>query len=74
MLPVGDIGKQGSGNEEPKENITIYIVDSEQDKSLTFKWLTDAIEKSHTVIVSSKDRFKILKTDSKQDLEGIFNE
>jgi hypothetical protein len=23
VLPVGDIGKQGSGNEEPKENITV---------------------------------------------------
>ena len=57
-----------------KENITIYIVDSEQDKSLTFKWLTDAIEKSHTVIISSKDKFKILKTDIEQNLEGIFNE
>tara|TARA_E500000318_G_scaffold95828_1_gene95796 strand:- start:1237 stop:1551 length:315 start_codon:yes stop_codon:yes gene_type:complete len=59
---------------KPKENITIYIVDSKQDKSLSYEWLTDAIEKSHTVIISSKNKFKIFKTDSRQNLEGIFNE
>ena len=56
------------------KDLTVYIVDSLKDKAMTLKWLTDVIEKSHTVILSSKHKIKILQTNNDNKLQELFNE
>jgi|TARA_B100000424_G_scaffold227651_1_gene188454 hypothetical protein len=55
-------------------DLTVYVVDSLKDKTMTLKWLTDVIEKSHTIILSSKNKIKILKTNTDHNLLELFNE
>ena len=54
-----------------KENITVYVVDSEKDKQLDLKWLTDVVNKSNTVILKTENKFKVLKNSTVLDLEGL---
>tara|TARA_B100001093_G_scaffold515552_1_gene592126 strand:+ start:44 stop:358 length:315 start_codon:yes stop_codon:yes gene_type:complete len=59
--------------EKPKDNLTIYIVDTD-NKEMSLNWLTEVIGKSHNVIIKSKNsKFKILKSKTINKLEEVFN-
>ena len=59
---------------KPHDNINIYVVDYVKDKKLDLQWLTSVIEKSQTVIISSQNKLKILKTTTANNLEDLLHE
>jgi hypothetical protein len=59
--------------DKAKDNLIIYIVDTE-NKNMTLEWLTDVMSKSHNVVVKSKNnKFKVLKSETVNKLEEVFN-
>lgn len=57
---------------KPHDHLNIYVVD--KNKKLDLQWLTSVIEKSHTVIISTQNKLKILKTTNADNLEDLLHE
>ena len=58
----------------PADDLTVYVANSTEDPHFTIEWLTNAIEKSKTVILQSKNNFKVFKNKTTINLEELFDE